>query len=84
MQDRYRQIDELSCDARPDHTFGSTIDIESRHGEVGLTSNSRHQRVVPAGLQWAMCGRLRVGKSFVHVCSIGRCSHVFGLWMRFT
>ena len=26
-----------------------------------------------------MCGRLRVGKSFLHVCSIGRCSHVFGL-----
>jgi len=22
-----------------------------------------------------MCGRLRVGKSFQHVCSIGRCSH---------
>src|SRR3954466_10724789 len=28
---------------------------------------------------WAMCGRLRVGKSFLDVCSIGRCSHVFGL-----
>jgi TRAP-type C4-dicarboxylate transport system substrate-binding protein len=27
----------------------------------------------------AMCGRLRVGKDFLHVCSIGRCSHVFGL-----
>ncbi len=27
----------------------------------------------------AMCGRLRVGKSFLHVSSIGRCSHVFGL-----
>ena len=26
----------------------------------------------------AMCGRLRVGQSFLHVCSIGRCSHVFG------
>jgi hypothetical protein len=22
MQDRYRQINELSCDARPDHTCG--------------------------------------------------------------
>ena len=30
----------------------------------------------------AMCGRLRVGKSFLHVCSIGRCSHVFGLLVR--
>src|ERR1035441_4859913 len=30
----------------------------------------------------AMCGRLRVGKGFLHVCSIGRCSHVFGLLVR--
>jgi hypothetical protein len=26
-----------------------------------------------------MCGQLQVGKDFLHVCSIGRCSHVFGL-----
>ena len=32
----------------------------------------------------AMCGRLRVDKDFLHVCSIGRCSHVFGLLVRFT
>src|SRR5665648_350356 len=32
----------------------------------------------------AMCGRLRVGKGFLHVCSIGRCSHVFGLLVRHT
>ena len=32
----------------------------------------------------AMCGRLRVGKDFLHECSIGRCGHVFGLRMRFT
>jgi hypothetical protein len=32
----------------------------------------------------AMCGRLRVGKSFFHVCSIGRRSHVFGLLARHT
>ena len=31
-----------------------------------------------------MCGRLRVGKSFLHVCSLGRCSHVFGLLVRHT
>ena len=24
MQDRYRQLDEFSCDARPDHTLGSS------------------------------------------------------------
>ena len=28
----------------------------------------------------AMCGRLRVGKDFLHECSIGRCGHVFGLY----
>jgi len=26
-----------------------------------------------------MCGRLRVGKNFLHVAVIGRCGHVFGL-----
>jgi hypothetical protein len=31
-----------------------------------------------------MCGRLRVGKNFLHVCRIGRCGHVFGLFARFT
>ena len=31
-----------------------------------------------------MCGRLRVGKGFLHVCSVGRCSHVFGLLVRHT
>jgi len=46
---------------------------ESRH-KVGTSHLSRR----------AMCGRLRVGKSFLHVCSIGRCSHVFGLLARYT
>ena len=33
----------------------------------------------------AMCGRLRVGKSLLHVfSSLGRCSHVFGLLARHT
>ena len=31
-----------------------------------------------------MCGRLRVGKNFLHVCRVGRCAHVFGLLARFT
>ena len=30
----------------------------------------------------AMFGRLLVGKGFLHVCSLGRCSHVFGLLAR--
>src|SRR5512142_1625586 len=32
-----------------------------------------------------VCGRLRVGKSFLHICSsIGRCARVFGLFARHT
>jgi hypothetical protein len=34
--------------------------------------------------QGAMCGRPRVGKGFLHVCSGGRSSHVFCLLARFT
>jgi len=30
----------------------------------------------------AMCGRLRIGKDFLHAYSIGRSSHVFGLRVR--
>jgi putative ABC transport system substrate-binding protein len=37
--------------------------------------------VVP---RWAMCGRLRVGKGFLHAGRLGRSSHVFGLSARFT
>ena len=28
---------------------------------------------------WAHVWTVRVGKDFLHECSIGRCSHVFGL-----
>jgi CRP-like cAMP-binding protein len=55
--------------------------------------NSVHVRFAPKAThivwrrnmsRWAMCGRLRVGKNFLHVSSIGRCGHVFGLLARFT
>ena len=45
---------------------------------VGFRQLRTCRRIRPGQL-CAMCGRLRVGKSFLHVCSIGRCSHVFGL-----
>jgi hypothetical protein len=35
-------------------------------------------------VQRAMCGRLRIGMGFLHACSSGRSSHVFGLLARFT
>ena len=41
--------------------------------------NLRHDLAAPRTSKRAMCGRLRVGKDFLHECSIGRCSHVFGL-----
>ena len=34
---------------------------------------------IPASENLHMCGRLRVGKSFLHVWRLGRSSHVFGL-----
>jgi hypothetical protein len=64
-------------DSRPMHSVPvpinvrcySNSDIIVRRSEVTLR---------------AMCGRLRVGKDFLHECSIGRYSHVFGLCVRFT
>jgi hypothetical protein len=46
------------------------------------TSASRRENVhikTRLGKLAQMCGRLRVGKGFLHECSIGRSSHVFGL-----
>ena len=41
--------------------------------ESGLNSD-----IAPCPFR-AMCGRLRVGKDFLHVRRLGRCCHVFGL-----
>ena len=46
---------------------------------VRYASDSDHSRYESELTLWAMCGRLRVGKDFLHERSIGRCSHVFGL-----
>jgi len=45
------------------------------------------KRTSPSALECplsAMCGRLRVGKGYFHVRRVSRCSHVFGLFARFT
>jgi hypothetical protein len=52
--------------------------------DVRSSLNFRHDVVTSRMSKWAMCGRLQVGKDFLHACSIGRCGHVFGLRMRFT
>ena len=49
MQDRYRRIDELSCDARPDHTYGSLANA-SNTVSVGSAGNERRITNVAAGI----------------------------------
>jgi len=44
-----------------------------------FTQNSLGQSKNPIDSDHGIYRDLRVGKSFLHVCSIGRCSHVFGL-----
>src|SRR5258706_9095991 len=48
-------------------------------GNVWFTPDGDQRPDIAPCPKSAMCGRLRVGKNFLHVCSIGRCSHVFGL-----
>ena len=45
MQDRFRQIDEISCNARPDHTFGSDSDLSRCLRHDRLTLGSGHDGV---------------------------------------
>ena len=49
-----------TCNARPDHTSGSIASFRPWFGHP-------EQRIRPFGPFRAMCGRLRVGKSFFHV-----------------
>ena len=49
---------------------------------VRCTQQTGHPSVRHACQQRAMCGRLRIGKDFLHAYSIGRSSHVFGLRVR--
>jgi transposase len=64
------QVDRTDLEGRaPHHLF--------RPQRAGLDQSPDH-------ISSPMCGRLRIGKNFLHVCSIGRCAHVFGLLARFT
>jgi hypothetical protein len=69
---------------RPDVRFGSKADMCSAKRHVRFTPNSGHSGRQSACLLCAMWGRLKAGKNFLHVCSIGRCSHVFGRFVRHT
>src|SRR5262245_27412837 len=84
MQDRINQVDETSCTARPDHTVGSKAAVRAtlalrllcppkRKSEApSVTSEKCHVWTAP-GWQGESSRR-----------RLGRCSHVFGLFVRFT
>src|ERR1700722_17896006 len=57
--------------------------VTSMSGVGSLSTEAANSAARPLPLR-PVCGRLRVGKDFLHKCSIGRCGHVFGLRMRFT
>jgi hypothetical protein len=72
---------------------GIEIDVETTVRAYAVLTARWHERLaveakalaaLKPALLVAMCGRLPVGKGFLHVCSVGRCSHVFGLFVRFT
>jgi hypothetical protein len=69
---KLRALMSLKGHSRPSH-FVPVLN------NVRYASDSDHSRYESELTLWAMCGRLRVGKGFLHECSIGRCSHVFGL-----
>ena len=62
MQDRSPQLDETSCHARPDHTFGSFW-IESAGFGVWSTSASPRPRTFDG---WVVPGRGHAGGEGIH------------------
>jgi hypothetical protein len=70
-------------DAEANVAFGSISAEIRRLRHVRSAPNNGLMSDIEAGRFRAMCGRLRVGKENLHERSIGRCSHVFGLLMRF-
>ena len=62
-------------------SFPAVVGQPFMSGVPPIATKTRKRRICSEG---PMCGRLRVGKDFLHECSIGRCSHVFGLLVRFT
>ena len=76
MQDRIRQIDEISCNARPDHTFGSkpeelrmstTSPLNSPTADIGADIDLRRSGPIgcmtiyrPATLRFADVERMAV------------------------
>ena len=64
--------------------FGSQASFDASGSDFRYYPERRHSLALHQVTQRAMCGRLRVGKGFLHECSIGRCGHVFGLLVRFT
>src|SRR5450759_1306011 len=58
-------VDRSNWDIAP--TLWSLADLSPHNRDVGFSPESGHRQAAPACLKSAMCGRLRVGKSFLHV-----------------
>ncbi len=68
-------------DVHPNQVTSWKAQLEGAAADVFGHSGNAAAQVPAIDLKslHAMCGRLQVGKSFFTFCSIGRCSHVFGL-----
>jgi hypothetical protein len=55
MQDRICQVDETSCNARPDHTFGSDTDLSASQREVRFAPISGHRKRDEAAYSGLAC-----------------------------
>jgi hypothetical protein len=62
MQDRHRHLDEVSCDARPDHTLGHERRFKRASATPALPPGSRHSLALHQVTQWADI----VAKVFLH------------------
>jgi hypothetical protein len=59
-----------ACNARPVHTVGSTAVLTAPKRDFWSTSKNGHHRTGMVGPFRAMCGRLRIGKDFLHAADL--------------
>src|SRR6202022_3348056 len=62
MQDRICQVDETSCNARPDHTLGQTEKNSPRANVFRVTPESGHRSMQSACLKGARFGPMHRSK----------------------
>jgi hypothetical protein len=68
---------------RPRSGWGHFSPLPHRNSVGRFTSGSSHNSDTAALTLCAMCGRLRIGQGLSSRRRLGRCGHVFGLFVRF-